>query len=66
MLRIDAEWCTILNIIQKLYGSFKGDAFNKRVLPFFHACAVLYVLTKVTVDIVADAAIVARVLDSEL
>lgn len=24
--------------IQKLFGSFKGDAFDKRVLPFFHAC----------------------------
>lgn len=25
-------------MIQKLYGSFKGDAFDKRVLPFFHEC----------------------------
>lgn len=24
--------------IQKLFGSFKGDAFDKRVLPFFHVC----------------------------
>lgn len=27
-----------LAAIQKLFGSFKGDAFDKRVLPFFHAC----------------------------
>lgn len=25
-------------MIQKLYGSFKGDAFDKRMLPFFHEC----------------------------
>ena len=29
-----------LAIIQKLYGSFKGDAFDKRVLPFFHVWTV--------------------------
>ena len=27
-----------LPAIQKLLGSFKGDAFDKRVLPFFHVC----------------------------
>ena len=26
--------------IQKLFGSFKGDAFDKRVLPFFLVCTV--------------------------
>ena len=29
-------------MIQKLYGSFKGDAFDKRVLPFFHECNDVY------------------------
>lgn len=29
-----------LTIIQKLCGSFKGDAFDMRVLPFFHVCTV--------------------------
>lgn len=27
-----------LPAIQKLFGSFKGDAFKLRVLPFFHVC----------------------------
>ena len=38
----DSRCCTFLRdgvaylaIIQKLCGSFKGDAFDKRVLPFF-------------------------------
>ncbi len=29
-----------LPAIQKLFGSFKGDAFKLRVLPFFHVCNV--------------------------
>ncbi len=38
----DSRCCTSLRdgvaylaIIQKLFGGFKGDAFDKRVLPFF-------------------------------
>ena len=31
-----------LPAIQKLFGSFKGDAFKLRVLPFFHECNDVY------------------------
>lgn len=32
---ISLRWCSMRPAIQKLFGSFKGDAFDKRVLPFF-------------------------------
>lgn len=39
---ISLRWCRILSCDTKLYGSFKGDAFDKRVLPFFHECNDVY------------------------